>query len=187
MNSRHISSVEKLLLAIAKSSNKLLHHINALRPRQWTKNLVVFAAPLFAFSINFQSLLGSLLAFVLFCYTSSSFYLINDLADVEADRQHPIKRKRPIAAGLVSIPVAIRMALILLSSSLIIAWWRSPQLGATITAYAILQVAYNLQLKRTVILDIGAIATGFVLRAYAGAAATGIVLSTWFLLCKELF
>jgi 4-hydroxybenzoate polyprenyltransferase len=186
MNSRHISSVEKLLLAIAKSFKKLLHHIHALRPRQWTKNLVVFAAPLFAFSINFQSLLGSLLAFVLFCYTSSSFYLINDLADVEADRQHPIKCKRPIAAGLVSIPVAISMALILLSSSLIIAWWRSPQLGATITAYAILQVAYNLRLKRTVILDVGAIATGFVLRAYAGAAATGIVLSTWFLLCTAM-
>ncbi len=186
MNSRHISPVAKLLLAIAKSSKKLLHHINALRPRQWTKNLVVFAAPLFAFSINLQSLLGSLIAFVLFCYTSSSFYLINDIADVEADRQHPVKCKRPIAAGLVSIPVAIGMALILLSSSLMIAWWRSPQLGATITAYAILQVLYNLRLKRTAILDIGAIATGFVLRAYAGAAATGIVLSTWFLLCTAM-
>ncbi|HYW19712.1 MAG TPA: decaprenyl-phosphate phosphoribosyltransferase [Nodularia sp. (in: cyanobacteria)] len=186
MNSRRISSIEKLLLAIPKSSKKLLHHINALRPRQWTKNLVVFAAPLFAFSINFQSLLGSLLAFVLFCYTSSSFYLINDIADVEADRQHPIKCKRPIAAGLVSIPVAIGIALVLLSSSLMIAWWRSPQLGATITAYAILQCAYNLRLKRTVILDIGAISTGFVLRAYAGAAATGIVLSTWFLLCTAM-
>ncbi|WP_414551739.1 decaprenyl-phosphate phosphoribosyltransferase [Anabaena sp. CCY 0017] len=186
MNSRPISSIEKLLLAIAKSSKKLLHHINALRPRQWTKNLVVFAAPLFAFSINFESLLGSVLALVLFCYTSSSFYLINDLADVEADRQHPVKCKRPIAAGLVSIPVAIGMALVLLSSSLMIAWWRSPQLGATITAYAILQVAYNLRLKRTVILDVGAIATGFVLRAYAGAAATGIVLSTWFLLCTAM-
>ncbi|NMG10425.1 decaprenyl-phosphate phosphoribosyltransferase [Brasilonema sp. UFV-L1] len=161
-------------------------HIAALRPRQWTKNLVVFAAPLFSFSINLQSFLGSLLAFVLFCCASSSFYLLNDIADVESDRQHPVKCKRPIAAGLVSIPVALGMALVLLSSAVIIAYLRSPGLGATITIYAILQVAYNLRLKRMVILDIGAIATGFVLRAYAGFAATGAVISYWFLLCTAM-
>ncbi|MGH7999794.1 MAG: decaprenyl-phosphate phosphoribosyltransferase [Brasilonema sp.] len=161
-------------------------HIAALRPRQWTKNLVVFAAPLFSFSINLQSFLGSLLAFALFCCASSSFYLLNDIADVESDRQHPVKCKRPIAAGLVSIPVALGMALVLLSSALIIAYLRSPALGVTITLYAILQVVYNLRLKRMVILDIGAIATGFVLRAYAGFAATGAPLSYWFLLCTAM-
>lgn len=163
-----------------------LPYVAALRPRQWTKNLVVFAASLFGFSINLESLLGSLLAFALFCCASSGFYLLNDIADVESDRQHPVKCKRPIAAGLVSIPVAIGMALILLSGALIIGWLRSRSLGATITAYALLQIAYNLKLKRTVILDIGAIAAGFVLRAYAGAAATGIVLSPWFLLCTAM-
>lgn len=163
-----------------------LAYVAALRPRQWTKNLIVFAAPLFAFSINVPSLLGSILAFILFCCASSGFYLINDIADVESDRQHPVKCKRPIAAGLVSIPVAFGMAVVLLGSAVIIGWLRSPQLGATITTYAVLQVAYNLRLKRMVILDIGAIASGFVLRAYAGAAATGIVLSPWFILCTAM-
>lgn len=161
-------------------------HLAALRPRQWSKNLIVFAAPLFAFSINWQSFLGSLLAFVLFCCTSSSFYLINDIADVESDRRHPVKCKRPIAAGLVSIPVAVGMAAVLLIGALTIGWWRSHYLGLTLLSYALLQVAYNLRLKRTVILDIVAIATGFVLRAYAGAAATNIVLSPWFLLCTAM-
>ncbi|MEH2056328.1 MAG: decaprenyl-phosphate phosphoribosyltransferase [Nostoc sp.] len=186
MDSRRTSVVEKSLTAIATSSKKSGYYLAAMRPRQWTKNLVVFAAPLFAFSINLQSLLGSLLAFGLFCCASSGFYLINDIVDVESDRQHPVKCKRPIAAGLVSIRVATVMALALLGGALMIAWLRSPRLGAAITAYALLQVAYNLRLKRMVILDIGAIATGFVLRAYAGAAATSITLSSWFLMCTAM-
>jgi 4-hydroxybenzoate polyprenyltransferase len=160
--------------------------LKALRPRQWTKNLIVLAAPLFGFIINLQSLLGSLLAFALFCGASSSFYLINDIVDVEADRQHPVKSQRPIASGLVSIPLATGMAVLLLGSVLTLSWLRNPRLGATITAYALLQVAYNLRLKRIVILDISAIATGFVLRALGGAAATGVVLSSWFLLCTAM-
>lgn len=168
---------------ITRSKNP---YLTALRPRQWTKNLIVFAAPLFAFSINLQTLLGGLLAFALFCSASSSFYLINDIADVEADRQHPVKCNRPIAAGLISIPVAIAMAVTLLGGSLLIAWLSDPGLGAALTAYATLQVAYNLRLKRTVILDIVAIAVGFVLRAYGGAAATNITLSAWFLLCTAM-
>jgi decaprenyl-phosphate phosphoribosyltransferase len=176
-------------LSKTKSSNiisAVASCIAALRPRQWTKNLVVFAAPLFAFSINVQSLLNTCLALILFCAASSGFYLINDIADVESDRQHPVKCKRPIAAGLVSIPVAWTMAIVLLGGALVVGWWKSPALGATISAYAVLQLAYNLRLKRMVILDIGAIATGFVLRAYAGAAATGIILSSWFILCTAM-
>jgi 4-hydroxybenzoate polyprenyltransferase len=160
--------------------------VTALRPRQWTKNLVVFAAPLFAFSLDRQSLLGSFVAFILFCCASSAFYLINDIADVESDRRHPVKCKRPIAAGLVSIPTAISIAVVLLPSSLIIGWLRTPSLGATLIGYGLLQMTYNLWLKRTPILDIIAIATGFVLRAYGGFAATGIVLSIWFLLCTAM-
>lgn len=161
-------------------------YLAALRPKQWTKNLVVFAAPLFGFSLEMQSLLGCLLAFALFCCASSGFYLLNDIADVESDRRHPIKCQRPIAAGKVSIPVAIGMAAVLLGGAITIGWLRSMALGATLTAYALLQVAYNLRLKRTVILDIIAIAAGFVLRAYAGAAATNIRLSPWFVLCTAL-
>ena len=161
-------------------------YVAALRPRQWTKNLVVFAAPLFAFSINWQSLGGSLLAFVLFCCASSAFYLLNDIADVESDRRHPVKCKRPIAAGLVSVPAALGMAVALLGSALLVGWLRSPAVGVTLICYALLQIAYNLRLKRTPILDIIAISIGFILRASAGAAATGIVLSTWFLICTAM-
>jgi decaprenyl-phosphate phosphoribosyltransferase len=169
-----------------KSNRKGSAYIRALRPRQWTKNLIVFAAPMFAFDITFSSFLGSLLAFVLFCFTSSSFYLINDILDVESDRRHPVKCKRPIAAGLVSIPSAIAMACVLLGTALLVGWWKSPGLGAAILGYALLQVAYNLQLKHKVIVDVVAIAAGFILRALGGAAATGIVLSHWFLLCTAM-
>lgn len=168
-------------------SNKLFAaHLKALRPRQWTKNLIVFAAPLFAFEINLQTILGSLLAFSLFCFTSSSFYLINDIVDVESDRRHPVKCKRPIASGLVSIPTAIGMSVLLLASALILGWWHAPGLGLSILIYALLQISYNLRLKRTVILDVVAIAAGFVLRACGGAAATDISLSPWFLLCTAM-
>lgn len=164
----------------------LTPYLVALRPKQWTKNLVVFAAPLFAFSINLQSLLGSLLAFTLFCAASSSFYLFNDIKDAKSDRQHPVKCHRPIAAGLVSVPVAIGIACFLLFSALAMGWFSSPALGSSILFYAILQVAYNLKLKQTPILDVISIAAGFILRAIAGAAATGVILSPWFILCTAM-
>ena len=171
---------------ITSISKTKFPYLTALRPRQWTKNLLVFAAPLFAFSINWQSFLGSLLAFVLFCCTSSSFYLLNDIADVQSDRHHPVKRQRPIAAGQISISIALFMALASLTTALIIGWWQSPTLATILVGYVLLQVAYNLKLKRVPLLDILAIATGFVLRAYAGAAATGIVLSVWFIFCTAM-
>lgn len=161
-------------------------YLTALRPRQWTKNLIVFAAPLFASRFDLQTALGSLLAFGLFCCASSSFYLFNDLLDVEADRQHPVKCKRPIAASLVSIPVALGLAVVLLGSALTIAWLHSRGLGVVVTSYALLQVAYNLRLKRTVVLDVMAIASGFVLRACAGSAVNNIMLSPWFLMCTAM-
>lgn len=161
-------------------------HFKSLRPRQWTKNLIVFAAPLFAFALTVNVLLGSLLAFTFFCFASSSFYLLNDIVDAESDRRHPVKCKRPIAAGLVAIPTAIAIAAILLTAALILGWWRSPGLGLAILGYALLQIVYNLRLKRTVILDVVAISFGFILRACGGAAATGISLSPWFLLCTAM-
>lgn len=126
-----MSTIIKLMVRITKTPYIIakIPYITALRPRQWTKNLIVFAAPLFAFSINWSSFLSCLLAFILFCCTSSSFYLLNDILDVEADRRHPVKCKRPIAAGLVSIPVAFAMAVALLGSALIFGWLRSPALG----------------------------------------------------------
>jgi decaprenyl-phosphate phosphoribosyltransferase len=165
---------------------RLSAYLIAVRPQQWTKNLIVFAAPLFAYSLNLSSFVNSFIAFILFCAISSSFYLFNDLIDVEADRQHPIKCHRPIAAGLVNIPIAILLAFGLLFGALLIGWLRSPRLGLVLLSYALLQVAYNVRLKRMVILDIGAISAGFVLRAYAGAVATQITLSPWFLICTAM-
>lgn len=185
MTAKQLSFPRKLASAASHAVSRL-PYLAALRPHQWTKNLIVFAAPLFNLQVDWLSLHDAFLAFVLFCSASSSFYLINDIADVEADRQHPVKCKRPIAAGLVSIPVALLMAISLLSSALLIGFLNSFGLGMSILLYALLQVAYNLKLKRTPILDVAAIATGFVLRAYAGAAATEIQLSAWFLLCTAM-
>ncbi|MBW4524921.1 MAG: decaprenyl-phosphate phosphoribosyltransferase [Phormidium tanganyikae FI6-MK23] len=168
------------------SNHSVVPYVMALRPHQWTKNLVVFAAPLFAFSIRFETILASLLAFALFCCVSSSFYLINDIADVKDDRAHPVKCKRPIASGLVKIPIAVLMAGSLLSSALFFGFLHSTDLGLTIVSYAALQMAYNLRLKRMVILDVIAISVGFVLRAYAGANSTQIKLSIWFVLCTAM-
>jgi decaprenyl-phosphate phosphoribosyltransferase len=173
-------------LSVKATRPRLLSYFFALRPKQWTKNLIIFAAPLFGFNLSIQSLLYSLLAFILFCAASSGFYLLNDIADVKADRQHPVKCHRPIASGSVSVPMAIVMAVVLLSGSLLISWLSVKTLGITILSYVILQIAYNLKLKRIPILDILTIALGFILRAFAGAAATGIVLSQWFLLCTAM-
>ena len=158
----------------------------ALRPRQWTKNAIACAPVLFAFNFTPKTLLGSLLAFLLLCAAASGFYLINDIIDIEADRRHPVKRDRPIASGKIKLPVAIAIAAFLLTTALVISWGISPSLGATILGYILLQIAYNLWLKRAVILDVMAIAAGFVLRARAGAAATEIPLSPWFLLCTAM-
>jgi decaprenyl-phosphate phosphoribosyltransferase len=170
-----------------KVSNRALKpYFVALRPHQWTKNLIVFAAPLFSFSLSADHLLGSLLACALFCGLSSSFYLINDLSDVQADRLHPVKCKRPIASGQVAIPIAIAMAIALMAGTLTLGWLQASFLGLTLLAYALLQVSYNLKLKSTPILDILAISAGFVLRAIAGGAVNDIQLSPWFLLCTAM-
>ena len=161
-------------------------YLRSLRPRQWTKNLVVFAAPLFGLGFDWMSYVNSLIAFILFCCISSSFYLANDIVDVESDRLHPTKCKRPIAAKLISIPSAIILSVSLLTIAITLGWLKSIYLGITITSYMLLQIAYNLKLKKLVFLDIGAIATGFILRACAGAAASGIILSSWFLLCTAM-
>ena len=161
-------------------------YLAALRPHQWTKNLVVFAAPIFAFHFTRTSLFEGVFGFGLFCALSSSFYLLNDIADVQSDRQHPVKCQRPIASGAIPIPVAIALSIALMGIALSLGWVHSTALGLTLTAYGVLQVGYNLKLKQMPILDIAAIATGFILRAYAGAAATNVPVSHWFLLCTGM-
>lgn len=165
---------------------KLKPLVKALRPKQWAKNVLIAAAPLFAFEVSPLIGLQVAIAFGAFAAVSSGFYLINDLLDVAADRLHPIKRNRPIASGQVSIPVAWGMAAVLLLGGVAVGFAQTLTLGITLVAYGLLQVAYNYRLKRTIVLDVMCIAAGFVLRAVAGGCATGVPLSPWFLLCTSM-
>ncbi len=158
----------------------------ALRPHHWVKNVVVFAAPLFALALDLGSLLRVGWAYVAFSMTASAFYLINDVRDIEEDRKHPVKQHRPIAAGLVPIPLALSAAAVLLTAGLVGSYIVAPWLALTIGAYAFIQAGYNLGLKEQPIIDIMVIAGGFVLRALGGAAAAGVPASGWFILCIGL-
>jgi 4-hydroxybenzoate polyprenyltransferase len=158
----------------------------ALRPHHWVKNVVVLAAPLFALALDLGSLLRVGWAFVAFSMTASAFYLINDVRDIEEDRKHPVKQHRPIAAGLVPIPLALSAAAVLLTAGLVGSYVVAPWLALTIGAYAFIQAGYNLGLKEQPIIDIMVIAGGFVLRALGGAAAAGVPASGWFILCIGL-
>ena len=158
----------------------------ACRPRQWTKNLLVFAAALFAFRFEADVWLPAGGALVAFCLISSAIYLLNDCLDVAADRAHPSKRNRPIAAGLVSVPAALTTAAVLAVVSLSFAAWVAPVLAGVVLLYGLIQVGYCLQFKRMPLLDLFCIASGFLLRAIAGAVAASLPLSPWFLLTVGL-
>ena len=161
--------------------------IKAIRPRQWVKNLLVLAAPLAALGGNVeydykQVLLRVGVAFVAFCLAASCIYLINDSRDVEADRAHPTKRFRPIAAGVVPLPLAYGLAVVLGVASLGISWLISPDLALVMAVYIGVQLAYCFGLKHQAVLDICIVSSGFLIRAIAGGVAAGIPLSQWFLL-----
>jgi decaprenyl-phosphate phosphoribosyltransferase len=158
----------------------------ACRPRQWSKNLLVFAAPLFAFRFETGVWLPAGGALVAFCLISSAIYLLNDCLDVAADRAHPTKRNRPIAAGLVSVPAALTMAAAFAMVSLSFAAWVAPALAGVVLLYGLIQVGYCLQFKRMPLLDLFCIASGFLLRAIAGAVAAMLPPSPWFLLTVGL-
>lgn len=157
--------------------------IAALRPRQWLKNVLVFAAPLAAGSIfELDVLVPTLLAFVVFCLMSSATYLINDIKDVDADRAHPTKQYRPIAAGEISVPVALVTAAVLAVASLAIAIAVSVSLFGIVLAYAVFTLAYSLFLKHEPVIELALLSLGFLLRAIAGGAAADLPISPWFLI-----
>ena len=157
--------------------------VRAMRPRQWVKNVLVVAAPAAAGSLFQPAVaLNTLGAFVAFCLVSASIYLINDSRDIEADRLHPTKRFRPIAAGELSSNLAYVLAAITAAAAFAIGFWVAPLLGATLAFYWVLQVLYSLFLKNQPIIDLSMVAAGFLLRAVAGGVASGIELSQWFLL-----
>jgi 4-hydroxybenzoate polyprenyltransferase len=159
----------------------------SLRPRQWTKNLLVFAGLLFSGNLLDPRLVGrSALAFLLFCLLSGGIYLINDVLDAERDRSHPQKRHRPVASGRLSATVALAAGIGLLLGGSLAAFVLSPPFGVVAVAYAALLSAYSAGLKHLVIVDALVIAAGFVLRAMAGVVVLDVDFSHWFLLCTSL-
>ena len=154
----------------------------ASRPNQWTKNLLVFLAPLFAFSFETQTLLTSSKAFIAFCLISSSIYLINDSIDKKKDKEHPTKKFRAIASGLVSIKSAFLLSLVYLSLSLFIGFSINIFFGFILVLYFLVQILYCFKLKHIPIIEFFCIASGFILRSVAGGVAANIFISSWFLL-----
>lgn len=161
--------------------------VRAMRPLQWTKNGVVAAALLFSGQLfDPGALARTVAAVVVFCAVSSGVYLINDVRDAAGDRLHPCKRHRPIAAGEVPVRVAIRAAAMLLAGGSAAALVIRPLFGLVILGYVALMVLYSYGLKRVVIVDVFAIAAGFVLRAAGGAVAIEVPISPWLYVCTML-
>ncbi|TVR23710.1 MAG: decaprenyl-phosphate phosphoribosyltransferase [Ilumatobacter sp.] len=159
--------------------------VRTARPKQWLKNVLVFAAPGAAGLLDSGRELGlTLLVFVAFCLAASGTYFWNDVLDIDADRAHPTKRRRPIAAGVVSPTIGRVAGVVLLVASLGVAaltgrW----QTVAIVAVYIVTTLAYSIWLKHVAVVDLIAIASGFVLRAAAGAVAVDVPMSSWFVLC----
>lgn len=157
--------------------------IKALRPRQWIKNVLVLAAPLAAGTVDDPATLQAAgIAFVAFCLAASAIYLVNDALDVEADRVHPTKRFRPIAAGVVPQWLAYVLAVVLGAGAVAFSFLANWQTATVIAVYLIVQLGYCFGLKHQAVLDICIVSSGFLLRAIAGGVAAEIELSKWFLL-----
>ncbi|MEZ5138129.1 MAG: decaprenyl-phosphate phosphoribosyltransferase [Acidimicrobiales bacterium] len=149
------------------------------RPKQWIKNLLVFAAP-GAAGVEVAHLAPALAAFGCFCLAASGTYFLNDAADVEADRLHPKKRLRPIAAGEIPLGLARVLGAGGIVASVVLAALVRWQLAVVIGAYVLTTTAYSLWMKHVAVLDVVGVAAGFVLRAIAGAAAVDVPISNWF-------
>ena len=157
--------------------------IAAMRPRQWAKNVLVFAAPLAAGRLlEVDVFWASVGAFVMFCVISSATYLINDIKDRESDREHPSKGKRPIAAGELSVPLAISLAVVLAVIALVGSYAIAPTLAAVVLAYAVFTVSYSMLFKHEPVIELALLSMGFLLRAVAGGAASDLPISQWFLI-----
>ena len=154
-----------------------------MRPRQWLKNVLVFAAPLAAGQLLAPDvLLPSIGAFIAFCLISGATYLVNDARDVALDREHPTKRHRPIAAGQLSAGVALGAAVVLALASLALAFAIRPQLAGVVAIYLVFTLAYSLALKHEPVIELALLAMGFLLRAIAGGVASDLPISAWFLI-----
>ncbi len=157
--------------------------LRGTRPKQWLKNALVAAAPAAAGVLtDGPTAFRVLLAFVAFCLASSGTYLLNDVRDAEADRRHPRKRKRPVAAGLVTPAQAVTVGVALLAAALALSLAVGVRFLGAITFYVVLTTSYSLWLKRIAVVDMAAVASGFIVRAVAGGLAAAVPLSRWFLI-----
>jgi decaprenyl-phosphate phosphoribosyltransferase len=157
--------------------------LRTARPRQWVKNVLVFAAPFTAGRLGDGAVLrAAVVAFVAFCLAASAIYLINDAKDVAADQAHPTKRNRPIAAGVVPVKLAFAVGIVLLLGALAVSYVQNWQLVVVIAVYEAVQLAYCFGLKHEPVIDLCIVASGFLLRSIAGGVAASIPLSEWFLL-----
>ena len=154
-----------------------------MRPKQWTKNLLVLAAPLAAGDLGEPGVLGpTVLAFLSFCAASSATYLVNDCADVEADRLHPRKSLRPIAAGRLSVRAALTVAALLFAVAVAVAALTRWELVVLLLSYIAVMLGYSLWLKHEPVIDLALVSGGFLMRAVAGGLAAALPISDWFLL-----
>ncbi|MBI2429257.1 MAG: decaprenyl-phosphate phosphoribosyltransferase [Ignavibacteriales bacterium] len=161
----------------------MLPLIRLLRPLQWLKNGFVFTPLIFSrHMLEKEYNNKATLAFVAFCLVSSAIYILNDIVDAEADKLHPVKRKRPIASGEISVATGIGIAIILLSTSLLISQQLPLLFTGIIITYIFLQLFYSFKLKHVVILDVFIIALGFMLRVVSGAVAIDVVISNWIII-----
>jgi len=159
----------------------------ALRPQQWIKNLFVYAPLIFSQNVLNQALvLRATLAFLAFCLISSAVYLLNDLRDIEEDRQHPLKAHRPLASGRLKRSTAVAALAIIAPAGFLVALLVNRSFVFIALGYFALQIAYTLWLKHVVILDIFVVASGFLLRVVAGGFAIRVYLSSWLLICTTL-
>lgn len=158
--------------------------VRSMRPKQWGKNLLVFAAPGAAGILDDPTeLFHTFVAFVSFCAASSAVYLLNDIADIDADRRHPTKRNRPIAAGIVPVSLGkvVAVALIVVAFA-VMALTGQPMAVGYVAIYLVITIAYSAGLKHVAVIDLMIVASGFVIRALAGATAVDVFVSDWFLI-----
>ena len=182
-----MSDAQRAAARAVDGSAALFDWVLLLRPAQWVKNLLVFAALIFSLHLFVPtSVVRSLAAFVAFCLVTSAAYVLNDVHDAERDRRHPIKRSRPVAAGRVSAQSALTLSAALATVGLLVSAALGPRFAAIVAAYVVLQLFYSFTLKDVVILDAMAIATGFVLRAVGGGVVIDVYVSPWLVICTFL-
>lgn len=156
----------------------------SMRPYQWIKNLLVFAALLFSFSFHEKvNIYREIIAFVLFCLTSSAVYIMNDLKDIKEDRMHPVKKLRPITSGKLNRTLAVIVMSFLYICALALGFYLSKLFFIILISYIILNIGYSGGLKKVVILDVLLLSIGFLLRALAGAVVINVVASQWLFIC----